>query len=302
MADTKKSIKIGTQDVFDTNIIFSRVVCLQASNRDIDINHLMSHELAPLPTALFADSGDMRISTSKSVLKNDLKIEVSSRLSQEKIEVAVIDGCALLWIPSWPAVGTVQTFIDAFKYKIAEKLFKCDIYLVFDRYNEFSIRHPTRLSRGAGMVYQLTPLHQSLTRKQCVTVTSNKKQLIKLICKDLQSDKNFIKSHTQKHTLLITGQKKTIEINKGIAIERRDLYTSHEEASKRESGVAVVADDTDVFVLLLHHYLEQNLDTPILMESLIYGRSVIDIVTHPIYESRVNWVTDPTPPASRPST
>ena len=107
MADTKKSIKIGTQDVFDTNIIFSRVVCLQASNRDIDINHLMSHELAPLPTALFADSGDMRISTSKSVLKNDLKFEVSSTFAHERIEVAVIDGCALLWIPSWPAVGTM---------------------------------------------------------------------------------------------------------------------------------------------------------------------------------------------------
>ena len=190
----------------------------------------MSHELAPLPTALFADSGDMRISTSKSVLKNDLKIEVSSRLSQEKIEVAVIDGCALLWIPSWPAVGTVQIFIDTFKHKIAEKLSKCDVYLVFDRYNEFSIKHPTRLSRGAGRVYQLTPSTPIPNQKAVLTVPSNKKQLIKLICKDLQSDKNFIKSHTQRHTLLITGQEKTIKINKGIAIERRDLYTSHEEA------------------------------------------------------------------------
>ena len=68
MADTKKSVNIGKQKVFDTNLIYSRVICLQASNRDIDIDNLMSHELAPLPTSLFADSGDMRISTSKSIL------------------------------------------------------------------------------------------------------------------------------------------------------------------------------------------------------------------------------------------
>ena len=138
-------------------------------------------------------------------------------------------------------------------------------------------------------MYQLTPSTPIPNQKAVLTVTSNKKQLIKLICEDLQSDKNFIKSHTQRHTLLITGQEETIEINKGIAIERRDLYTSHEEAdniivqqafmaaSKGASGVAVVADDTDVFALLLHHYLEQKPDTPIIMESLIYGRSVIDI-------------------------
>jgi len=68
---------------------------------------------------------------------------VSSRVAHEEIEVTVIDGCALLWIPGWPAVGNVQTYIDAFKHKIAEKLSKCDVYLVFDRYNEFSTKDST---------------------------------------------------------------------------------------------------------------------------------------------------------------
>jgi len=48
-------------------------------------------------------------------------------------------------------------------------------------------------------------------------------------------------------------------------------------ASEGASGVAVVADDTDVWALLLHHYLEQNLDIPMIMQSPIHGRSVIDI-------------------------
>ncbi len=159
MADTKKSVNIGTQKVFDTNLIYSHVICLQASNRDVylDIDHLMSHELAPLPTALFSDSGDMRISTSKSILKRDMKIEKVSLVALDEIQVTVIDGCALLWIPGWPAVGNVQTYIDAFKHKIAEKLSKCDVYLVVDRYMDFSTKCATRLARGTGRVYQLTP-------------------------------------------------------------------------------------------------------------------------------------------------
>ena len=59
----------------------------------------MSHELAPLPMALFADSGHMWISTSKSNLKTYMKIEVSSGVANEEIEVTVISGCALLWVP-----------------------------------------------------------------------------------------------------------------------------------------------------------------------------------------------------------
>ena len=59
MADTKKSANVGTQKVFDINLIYSPVICLQVSNRDIDTDHLMCHELAPLPTALFAGSGYM---------------------------------------------------------------------------------------------------------------------------------------------------------------------------------------------------------------------------------------------------
>ncbi len=48
-------------------------------------------------------------------------------------------------------------------------------------------------------------------------------------------------------------------------------------AAEGASSVAVVADDTDVWALFLHHYLEQNLDIPFVMESPVHGRGVIDI-------------------------
>ena len=67
------------------------------------------------------------------------------------------------------------------------------------------------------------------------------------------------------------------------------MATTHEEADNiivqqainlatdEQRNVRVVADDTDVFVLLLHHYQEQGLTTQMIMESPIKERAVIDI-------------------------
>ena len=82
-----------------------------------------------------------------------------------------------------------------------------------------------------------------------------------------------------------------IEISEGgIVISRADLATSHEEADNiivqqvlgcaaenEESKIIVVADDTDVFVLLLHYHHTENLKNVVLMESPIKGRTVVDI-------------------------
>ena len=42
-------------------------------------------------------------------------------------------------------------------------------------------------------------------------------------------------------------------------------------------GITVLADDTDIFILMLHHCLESNLCVPLKMESLIKDRAVLDI-------------------------
>ncbi len=48
-------------------------------------------------------------------------------------------------------------------------------------------------------------------------------------------------------------------------------------AINEQKHVTILADDTDVYVLLLHHYLEQNLQLPMIMASPIRERKVIDI-------------------------
>ena len=77
---TRKHVKIGAANMFNTTLLFSRVIGLQASSREtIDIRNLLSYELAPVPTSMFTDSGDMRIGKSKSQLKTQLQVELSTR-------------------------------------------------------------------------------------------------------------------------------------------------------------------------------------------------------------------------------
>ena len=70
---------------------------------------------------------------------------------------------------------------------------------------------------------------------------------------------------------------------------RQELTTSNEEAeniivqqavryAKDQPGaVVVVANDTDVFVLLLHHYENEGLASAMFMESPVQQRSTTDV-------------------------
>lgn len=73
MSDKRKKVKTGTSETLDTNIIYSRVIGLQASSRDIDIHQVLSCELSPVPTSMFLESGEMRLCTSKSSMKSYYK-------------------------------------------------------------------------------------------------------------------------------------------------------------------------------------------------------------------------------------
>ena len=97
MDHARKDVKVGTLKLFDTNLIYSRVIVLQASWRDIDINDVLGQELAPVPTSMFDDTSDMRIAKSKSTLKKILQVEVSDRVAGGA-NVSVLSGLAILWV------------------------------------------------------------------------------------------------------------------------------------------------------------------------------------------------------------
>ena len=65
------------------------------------------------------------------------------------------------------------------------------------------------------MIHHLTTATMLSSQKVVLTVTENKKQLINIICEELQNDKDFIDSVSHEHTLLITGEGDTVETTRG---------------------------------------------------------------------------------------
>lgn len=128
-------------------------------------------------------------------------------------------------------------------------------------------------------------------QKAVLTVSENKKQLIKLVVKLLIEDESF-HQYTHSHKLIVIGEDAApFEISHGgVVIRRADLSTSHEEAdniivqqvmlsvrNNETSDITVISDDTDVFILLLHYYHSGSMKNRITMESPIKERTVIDI-------------------------
>ena len=66
MAASCKFVKIGDSKVYNLNAIYSRVIALLSSDRDVHVNDVFSYELAPVPTAMFMKDG-MQIFKSQEV-------------------------------------------------------------------------------------------------------------------------------------------------------------------------------------------------------------------------------------------
>ena len=246
----------------------------------------MSYQLSPVPTALFDDHRDMRVTSSKATLKNALKIEIAQRTQPREIDAIVLDGCAILWVIPWPASGSVvQDYLDNVRKYLHKRLKQADVFLIFDRYVPSSTKDVTRSSRGnkCSRVYSLT--NTTRLPAQCVilTVSKNKAQLIDIIVDDLKLHADEFQSKR----LVVTGKDAVpIELNHGQLIQRPDMLTTHEEADTiiirqvsqvREGTVLVVADDTDVFLLLLFFCNTGDISSTVLMTSPVEGRSFLDI-------------------------
>ena len=253
------------------------------------MNDVFSYELAPVPTAVFMKDG-MRICKAKSKLKRSLQIDVSRRNAGDA-DATVIDGSALLWTVHWPADGSVADFIVNVKKRIALYLTNSDVYLIFDRYHEYSIKSTTRDGRETGMARKHHLLRTTKLPAQKVDLSSveNKKQLIRILCEELTEDRLFHLRSTGDHKLVVTGEDPCpIEVQNEEKRIRYDLETYQEEADiiivqhvlkcvGEAQSISVISDDTDVFVLLLHHYQMAGLVVPLTMESPSKERAILDI-------------------------
>ena len=175
---------------------------------------------------MFKENGALRTATSKFALKNAV---AKPRLSHQKADILIVDASAQLWVTAWPGKGgLVSDLINTFRQFIARQLdLKQDVYIVFDRYHQDSIKGHTRIVRAIGVTRRLyLQLATELpSQKVVLMVTQNEMQLTDLILQSLQED-----PIVSRQKLVVTGLNDTIQIHNGVVTELALLKTSHEEA------------------------------------------------------------------------
>ena len=68
------------------------------------------YTFATVPTFMLTNNGEMRLTRSKSTLKNKLKVEVTGRYAPKATSV-IIDDSTILSVVHWPTQGTVQHIV-----------------------------------------------------------------------------------------------------------------------------------------------------------------------------------------------
>ena len=121
------------QNVADTETVYARAMAFHGGPNNFDVKCLMDHELAPYPPSMFSRYGQMRECTSKANLKNAIKVEARNQSRNIIVAVRFLDGCAELWIVSWPVSGIVQDFLDNFRRHLQRLTRMSDVYIAFDR-------------------------------------------------------------------------------------------------------------------------------------------------------------------------
>lgn len=69
-------------------------------------------------------------------------------------DAIVLDGNAILWSLSWPSKGLVEDLLSTFLKYLINHLLHHHVYLIFDRYHDYSIKGVTRAQRTKNTVLQ----------------------------------------------------------------------------------------------------------------------------------------------------
>ena len=151
MKSSRKSVKAGEVQIFSTEGIYQKVMCLLHIGR-IELEEVVKYELSPALLSSFSSNGEMRHSTSKADLKSRLQIETSQRL-QSKGDVAIINGCGKLWSISRPKNSTLRDLAYQMYHNVTflPATEDMDICLVFNRYFTYSIKGAAREYRRGNL-------------------------------------------------------------------------------------------------------------------------------------------------------
>ena len=258
MESAKKSVKVGSGNAYDAEKIYARLLII-SQKREIDLPGLFKYELAPVPSSLFDDYCEMRKGT-KSVLLS--KIAVFTSTQMEPVDLELVDGNEALYHTLWPKMGSTKQFAEGF-CRSRSKRHSC--YVIFDKYIPGSTKSHERARRARGIK---TPLHnltaESPLPSRDVVMKSdyNKKQLIRVICSI---------NHGFPHLVLI-GEEQCLFKHEEADVNIISYLLFLKES---KSHIQVIADDTDIFMLLVYYVWKHKVKTQISMR--LHDRRVIDI-------------------------
>ena len=136
MKAKKKCSKSGEIEVFNTELIYSRVMCL-LSIRRISLEDVLKYEVPPILLPLFENIGETRALKSKS----DLTSRIYEAFQILMLNVVITDDSKQLSATSWPTKSSVRDLGDDLYHLVLSCwTVNVDIYLVFKRYYKYSIK------------------------------------------------------------------------------------------------------------------------------------------------------------------
>ena len=135
MAITKKHIKVESAKVYDTNLSYSCIIGLQASGWDMNLSEVLKYGLAPIPTSMCTNIGEMRLTTRKTSSK--LKSQEDMHPKQPVSSLIVQPYCG--WFTGQhKEQANASLAITVVSYVMCN-IKDADVYLIFDKYEEYNI-------------------------------------------------------------------------------------------------------------------------------------------------------------------
>ena len=232
----KKGIKIGEKVVCDPEKLYGRLLVV-SQKREISLENAFSFELAPLQSSLFDEYGLMRKSNKSSFASKMF----SPYTGTIPVDIQIIDGNELIYHTLWPKVGTVAALLNNIECSAKQSF---PVFLIFDNYNENSIKSYGRSRRSGGVSYPDFKLNINSplpAREKIMKNCSNERILINLLC-NYNSVENVNMIDEERNEFQHEEADVSIISYLFLLFNRHQLEHIH-----------IKADDTDIFLLLLHY-------------------------------------------------
>ena len=229
--------------------------------RCINLREVFMYELSPVPFSLFDQYGDMLSGTNSTLIH---------RLAQyipntDTPNLVIVDGIELIYHVVWPQNGTVQTLCESMVSRVADVNIVDDVYIVFDRYQTGSIKEHEWVRRSKGHAapnHKLTLTTVLPARDIIMKNTLNKQQLAHLLgmC------------HVP-HSVHMLGDVDNIYDHEEADASMVSYANKFAKEGKKE--IQILADDTDVFVLLMHWFHKHRPNSHVTLRK--FDGQIIDI-------------------------